>query len=317
MNVEFTMVEKDFWVCWALKSLFSLSADHPAMTFKGGTSLSKAYGLIDRFSEDIDIVTDPKFFIEHETADPEETGISGTSRSKRMLRLDEATTAYIAERLLPALRDQFSSRLRSVNGWSIDRDASDPFSLLFVYPKSDSSRTHSYVRDVVKIELGWRAKAAPSELRSVPPYVAEIPMLLDSPEIECNVLVPDRTFWEKVTALHAESHRKTTSRFFSRHYSDVAAMLGTAIGQRASADFSMLEDVRVFKTSYYYAAWAQYDLAVPGSLAIVPGSNKLRDLATDYRSMEQMFLSEPPPFDEVIQALRELEDSVNAKASAR
>jgi hypothetical protein len=73
----------------------------------------------------------------------------------------------------------------------------------------------------------------------------------------------------------------------------------------------------VFKTSYYYAAWAQYDLAVPGSLAIVPGSNKLRDLATDYRSMEQMFLSEPPPFDEVIQALRELEDSVNAKASAR
>ncbi len=316
MNVESTMVEKDFWVCWTLKSIFSLPVDHPAMTFKGGTSLSKAYGLINRFSEDIDIVTDPHFFIEHEDADPEEAGISRSSRSKRILRLDEAATAYIAERLLLVLRDQFASRLKSMNGWSIDRDANDPFSLLFMYPKSDPSRAHSYVRDVVKIELGWRAKAAPSELRSVRPYVAEIPMLLDSPEIECSVLVPDRTFWEKVTALHAESHRETTSRFFSRHYSDVAAILGTEIGQRACADFNMLEDVRAFKNAYYHAAWARYDLAVPGSLAIVPGAKKLRDLAADYRSMEQMFLTEPPLFEEVIKTLRKFEDSVNAKASA-
>jgi hypothetical protein len=79
----------------------------------------------------------------------------------------------------------------------------------------------------------------------------------------------------------------------------------------------MLDDVRAFKNAYYHAAWARYDLAVPGSLAIVPGSKKLRDLATDYRSMEQMFLSEPPPFEEVIEALQGFEDSVNAKASAR
>lgn len=61
MDVDFTIVEKDFWVCWSLKSLFDLPSGNATMTFKGETSLSKAYGLIERFSEDIDVVTDPQF----------------------------------------------------------------------------------------------------------------------------------------------------------------------------------------------------------------------------------------------------------------
>jgi hypothetical protein len=115
-----------------------------------------------------------------------------------------------------------------------------------------------------------------------------------------------------VTALHAESFRERTSRFFSRHYSDVAAMLKTQTGQGASRDHAMLEDVRVFKDIYYHAAWDHYELAAPGSLVVIPGTEKLRELASDYRSMEQMFLSKPPPFDQVIDRLREFESAINA-----
>jgi hypothetical protein len=311
MNVDFTIVEKDFWVCWTLKTLFDLPPGHAALTFKGGTALSKAYGLIARFSEDIDVVTDPSFFIAEGFPDPEEPGITKTRRDERMSRLDDACAAYIGSALLSALRDQFEERLGTAGGWSISQDTSDRNTLLFSYPKSDPDREHSYIRGVVKLELGWRARTAPAEQRLIAPYLAEIPMLLQEPQVICNVLVPDRTFWEKVTALHAESFRDKPKQFFSRHYSDVAAMLQTRIGREASHDFAMLEDVRVFKDIYYHAAGARYDLAKPGSLVVVPGPEMLRELATDYRNMRQMFLRDPPGFDAVVGALRTFEQNVN------
>ena len=204
------------------------------MTFKGGTSLSKAYGLIARFSEDIDVVTEPSFFIAQGCLDPGQPGISNTKRRERMHMLDEACAAYIGNQLLSTLRAAFGARLGSVDDWSIEVDANDPTTLLFQYPKSDPDRKDSYIRSLVKIELGWRAKTAPSEPQSVGPYLAEIPRLLTDPQVSCNVLMPDRTFWEKVTALHAESFRPKAKQFVSRHYSDVAAMLHTHVGNTAS-----------------------------------------------------------------------------------
>ncbi len=94
-------------------------------------------------------------------------------------------------------------------------------------------------------------------------------MLVEEPQVICNVLVPDRAFWEKVTALHVESFQAKAKQFFSRHYYDVSAMLQTQIGQVASRDLAMLEDVCAFKNIYYYAASARYDLARPGSLPSV------------------------------------------------
>lgn len=178
MAVDFTIVEKDFWVCWTLQSLFALPGDQPKLTFKGGTSLSKAYGIIDRFSEDIDVVTDPQFFIDRGIADPEERGITNSQRKKRMERLAAACAAYIGEQLLPLLRAQIAERLAGEEGWDLRLDSSDPNTLLFHYPKSDPGRAYGYLRDTVKIELGWRAKSAPSELKTIEPYLADIPMLL-------------------------------------------------------------------------------------------------------------------------------------------
>lgn len=116
MDVDFTIVEKDFWVCWTLKTLFELPPGNPSLTFKGGTSLSKAYGIIDRFSEDIDVAADPQFFIDRGFADPEEHDVTKTQREKRIERLD---AGYIARQLLPLLRVQFAERLGDEKGWDL------------------------------------------------------------------------------------------------------------------------------------------------------------------------------------------------------
>jgi len=126
MDVDFTIVEKDFWVCWTLKTLFALPGEQPKLTFKGGTSLSKAYGIIDRFSEDIDVAADPQFFIDQGSADPEERDVTKTQREKRMERLDVACAGYIARQLLPLLRVQFAERLGGEKGWDLLPVTSDP-----------------------------------------------------------------------------------------------------------------------------------------------------------------------------------------------
>lgn len=313
MKREFTIVEKDFWVCWTLQSLFSLPSQHAATVFKGGTALSKAYGLIQRFSEDIDVVTGVDFYLAHGVADPE-MAPSKTQQLERMAALDAACADYVGGNLATELRRQFASRLGTDAGWDLLVDPDDRYAhtLLFRYPVSAPDIDHPYIRGLVKIELGWRSTTTPAETRVFKPYLAEhFPDLMKMPDVRCTALLPARTFWEKVTALHAESFRDEVPYFFSRHYSDVAAMFETEIGKEASRDLTMLADVREFKQRYYPAAWARYDVAVPGSLAILPSAAKFRALASDYREMRMMFFREPPPFDQVINELRVLQYQIN------
>lgn len=315
MNREFTIVEKDFWVCWTLRSLFSLPSQHAGMVFKGGTSLSKAYGLIQRFSEDIDVVTDVNFYLAHGAGDPD-TAQSRTQQLERMAVLDVACAKYVGGDLMDELRWQFAARLGTREGWELSIDPGDRYShtLLFRYPVSAPDIEHPYIRGLVKIELGWRSTTTPAETRTFKPYLAEhFPVLMKSPDVRCAALLPTRTFWEKVTALHAESFRDEVPLFFSRHYSDVGEIFQTNLGESAARDLATLDDVRAFKQRYYPAAWARYDLAVPGSLAIVPSNAKIRALISDYREMRMMFLREPPAFEEVLAHLRALEKLVNTR----
>jgi hypothetical protein len=314
MGVDFTIVEKDFWVCWTLRALFSLPSEHPALVFKGGTSLSKAYSLIQRFSEDIDIVTAVDFYLDRGAADPE-TAPSRTQQLERMQELDAICADYIGGELNMMLRQQFEERLGADSGWELSVDSEDRFrhTLLFRYPTSAPDIEHTYIRGRVKLELGWRSATAPGETRSFRSYVAErFPDLMKQPDVSCTVLSPTRTFWEKITALHAESFRDQMPRFFSRHYFDVAEIFQTDLGQSASLDFAMLDTVREFKQHYYPAAWARYDLATPGSLTLIPHDTKLRALASDYRDMRMMFLRQPPTFEAILDRLRALESQINA-----
>jgi hypothetical protein len=312
-GVDFTIAEKDFWVCWTLRVLFALGDQHPEMVFKGGTSLSKAYSLIGRFSEDIDVVTTMDFFVRRGAADPDEE-TSRSEHERRIEQLDADCRMYIARSLLPTLDTIFTAHLGDHDDWELSVDPHDRYghTLLFRYPWSDPSREHEYIRGRVKIELGWRSATAPAEQRTIEPYVATFfPGLFTQPRTACRVLMPCRTFWEKATALHAESFRDEVPRFFSRHYSDVAALSTTDAGWRAIEDRGMLEAVRRFKQRYYASARARYDLAAPGTVRLLPSAAKGRALAVDYRAMRTMFFSEPPPFSQVLERLERVQVAIN------
>ena len=200
-------VEKDFWVAWTLDVLFNgLPAGHPRFLFKGGTSLSKAYGLISRFSEDIDI-TIFREDLGQAASIPE---LEALSRKKRQAKLD-AIKNTCREYIQNTLAQQFGEVVRAalvdsnidVNGPNvvIDGDDADGQSLLFWYPSVTVGRD-SYIRPAVKIESGAKSALDPHEDLNIVPYVStEVPQLALRAE-HVTTVVAERTFWDKIIIVH-------------------------------------------------------------------------------------------------------------------
>lgn len=310
------IVEKDFWVCWTLGQIFTADS-LPGPLFKGGTSLSKVYGIIARFSEDVDIVLDRHALGFEGASDP--INIIGTNRRKRRLEeLAAACSQTVQGSVRDALQKRFQSELGDA-GWSITLDLADQDgqSLLFAYPaglEPGLYGTVGYIRPFVRLEFGCRGDVWPTEKRTIRAYVAEqFPDLFKWAECSVQVLRPERTFWEKVTLLHAVTHSGKMPPRLSRHYYDVSRLYRHDIGRQALADPALLEAVVKHKSVFFREAAARYDLAVPGSLKIVPGDELERAVRRDYREMQEMFFGEAPGFDDVLSDIREIEQRVNSK----
>lgn len=307
------LIEKDFWVCWTLERLFALPEFRGHLLFKGGTSLSKVYGLIQRFSEDIDLSlsrTAPGEGL----ADPEQA-VSNTQRKQLSAALVQAFRDTVTRRLLPALRTSIAQELGEAGnkGWTLTQDSLDLGTLHFAYPRAAGGEL-VYVRPEVKIELGGRNDDWPAEDRTVTAYVAEeLPQILPA-AIPVRVLAARRTFWEKATILHAEYYRpsdKATGERLSRHYSDLAQMAGTEVEAQALADMPLLARVRQHKTAFYTAPWASYETALPGTLHLAPRPERLAELRTDYRGMSAMFFGPSLSFEAMMDKIAKLEQRVN------
>jgi hypothetical protein len=313
LNSTTTAVEKDFWICWTLKHLFTLEAI-PELRFKGGTSLSKVFGLIDRFSEDIDISINRAalgFFGERDLANPL---LSGTKRKALDQDLRAAITDEVNSTLLPKLRERFQPILGK-HGWKLSpsKDENEEMTLLFHYPNAfDYTK---YLRPQIKIEFG-RGDQQPSQKSSVTPFVAEMfPEIFREKSAAVIVLDSERTFWEKVTLLHAENHRPDPTKLKSRmarHWSDVAVMSTAERFKDARLSLDLLAQVIAFKEIYFAANWAHYDSAVPGTLRIVPNEPLQAVLRKDYQQMEEMFPTKPLTFDEILANLEALQQRLNA-----
>ena len=174
-GIDVVVLEKDFWVCWTLKELFRLPTMGEHLIFKGGTSLSKIFKVINRFSEDIDVSIDRGFLGYGGTNEPE-AGTSNKEKQRRIKALTEACQQKIAGELLPTLEAAIKSKVRRDEKWSLRSDDEDPDkqTLLFAYPSSLPAGKSDYVRRAVKIEMGARADHWPCETKSVTPYVAEL-----------------------------------------------------------------------------------------------------------------------------------------------
>jgi len=297
------IVEKDFWVCWTLGRLFASDELAPKIMFKGGTSLSKVFGLIERFSEDIDLILD---WAEVTAEDPFARR-SKTKQDKFNKQTIEASRAYIADRMIPELE----SLLGDVCHVSAFED--EPDVIHVVYPASFAD---AYLRTEVLLEVGPLAQWTPNDSYEIVPYAAEaFPEQFEEPRCRVQAVHAERTFWEKATILHREAYRQAGDSVplrTSRHYYDLAQMTGASVKETALADLALLQGVVDFKTKFYPQAWARYDLARPGTLKLIPPDHVLKEIERDYAAMEAMISGEIPAFDHILRTLCGLEDEINA-----
>ncbi len=300
-------VEKDFWVCWLLRRLFA-PALVEGMVFKGGTSLSKVWEAINRFSEDIDL-TLPRTGV----PGPDQieiTDTQGITERKRLKeRLNAAVTDWCAGPGIATVHARIKASLGTISGWTL-RSAAE--AMEFEYPKGLSSEEYSgvYVRPIVLLEFGATMPTQPAEDHVIRPYAARAgEYQMSSAEVEVHVLAPERTFWEKVTLVHAENNRpepKVGARV-SRHFADVASLTTHDIGARALAQIQLLPQVAQEKERYFYTAWARYADAAEGRLRLTPPPEHVLVLRRDYDQMKEMYHGDPLPFDQILERLAQLE----------
>ena len=308
------IIEKDFWVCWTLQQLFSMDAVAGRLLFKGGTSLSKIFHAINRFSEDIDLAVDYVALGFTCDNDPRREDIS---RNRRNNILDEMMTAcqnYIGGEFLTALKARYEEILGAPKAWSLTISAADPNTVEFRYPTA-STKNLDYVRPQVVLELGTHAEFVPHDRFTVRSFVAEeLPKLVEEGHVAVVALLAKRTFWEKATILHAQYHRAPRSAIpdrYSRHYYDVATLAEGPIRAEALGDLDLLAQVVKHKETFYPSAWARYSEARPGTFRLVPPQVRLVALKRDYRNMRVMIFGEPPSFESIMETLAALEQEIN------
>jgi len=313
-NMPFEIIEKDYWVVWVLERLFSLEKLKPHLTFKGGTSLSKIYGLIDRFSEDIDLSIERDFFGFGGPHDPE----NAPSKKKQNVIIDnlsKACSAYVQTQMLADLKDAFAVKLGTTVGWQIflDSEDTDAQTLLFEYP-SETSKA-GYIRPLVKIEIGARSEHWPVSEHKIQSYVKEaLKEKIHESEIVVRVLNAERTFWEKATILHQYVHLPEDKKLpprISRHYYDFFRLLNSLAKKKAIEEVSLLERVANHKSIYFVSGWASYGTARKGTLKLIPPFRVLKELQKDYELMESMLFRDVPEWELILKTIGEFENEFN------
>jgi hypothetical protein len=249
------IMEKDFWVCYILSILFRCDFGK-ALVFKGGTSLSKVFGAINRFSEDIDLSLSPEFL------DLPSPGPSRNQANQWMTRAEAACIEMVRNAIMPELSQQVKDALSTAKDldrnlqrieFEIDSQTNSPV-LLFHYPTTQPSG-FGYLKRSVKLEFGSLTEQRPTGHHKVTTWLADaFPQLFDDWNCDVVALEIERTFWEKATILHAESHRpedKPTPDRFSRHYADTVALALHPDGKRAIHLDEMRTKVVEWKSRFF------------------------------------------------------------------
>lgn len=309
-------VEKDLWVCWTLRALFRLPTSGAHLTFKGGTSLSKGWKLIERFSEDIDVVIDREFLGFGGANAPEEAA-SNKQRAKRLDLLMFACQQHIQEALRPSLEQEIRRRLPLPGQWRLESDVDDldGQTLLFHYPPAMGET--AYVRPVVKIELGARSDTEPSATPEIAPYLADVfaDDVVDA-RFSVRAVAPERTFWEKAALLHEETYREGAAApkaRLARHYYDLWCLITRGVAERAVVDTGLFERVAAHRAVFFRRSRDAQASFRPGSLRLIPDAERRGYWKRDYDAMrESMFFGETPEFDEIIALVTRFEEMFNA-----
>lgn len=295
-------LEKDYWVCRVLEMLFENRKLNPHLCFRGGTSLSKAFQYIQRFSEDIDLALSPAFF----TDMPEEllpsSGESSSQRDRKHRKMREYYRNLMNDVISPSLQQSFASR--GISGVRFEMEdlskARDPFVLYIHYPSVLDHVVGSYVAPAVKLELSGRAETTPSSPAEIDSYIAQTFPELAEP-VTLQVVSPKRTLWEKAFILHEENARGGPSKpRLARHYYDLDALIG-----RDLYDESLFDPIKRQRAVNYGYSWIDYEHLELSDMSILPpDDHSYQAWARDYALMKPMLFGEVEEFSSIMQRLR-------------
>ena len=317
-GLPLVVVEKDLWVTILLHILFGKNGSK-GILFKGGTSLSKGFNLIDRFSEDIDVTFSIDTLKEHygNFTNPWEYFDEGSDWSNKKLErelsnLKEIGQKYTDEILFKIVEDE----LKKTTQLNFEISSHDEMTLYIHYPKllEEEEYGGSYVKPVVKIEAGVRSARVPTIEKEIDSFFEQV--LGNSDPIKVNILRPDRTFWEKATILHSENSRNEPTRIekrnhMSRHIYDLVKLYNSEFGSMAINDLELLADVVRHKSTFYKDNRADYDNATPQNIKIVPTDELNQSFKIDYEDMaKSMIVGNAPNYEELIIALEEIKSKI-------
>lgn len=309
-------IEKDWWVTVTLKALFQTDC-HEWLIFKGGTSLSKGFNIIERFSEDIDLAISHSFF-----------GIEKSNKSQRD-KLKKLARKYIQETLSAQIDAHLKSmgvtgytienvtQVQDKNGeWKpIDSDK-DPTVILLHYP-SIIEDTITYIPPRVKIEISCLSMDEPTEERYIHSLIGET---FEEEDIDTNckirTVVPTRTFLEKIFLLAEEFQKdKPRSVRMSRHLYDLEKMMDTEYGREALADRTLYDAIVEHRRAYYALKYVNYDLHAPASINFLIPKQAIESWKADYADMRRFFIyGQSLEFDKLMQKISELQNRVRDMA---
>ena len=305
------IVEKDFWVCLTLDYLFNRCKFKDRFTFKGGTSLSKAWNVIERFSEDIDLILDWQE-LGYSKDEPREDR-SNTQQVKFNEEANQKAEKFIRTELLETLENDFKSILKTDPVFKIDEK--DKQTILFYYPRQFSSEG---IVPAIRLEIGPLAAWTPSENVEIQSYAAEAyPKVFKQAKTVVRTVTAARTFWEKATILHQLANMPEGKPFksrYSRHYYDIFRLANSTYKDDAFKSKDLLEKVAKFKQKFYPCGYAQYDKARIGSLKLEPPLHLIEALKKDYKDMEEMIYGERPDFSTLVKGIKKLETEINSLA---
>lgn len=307
-------IEKDWWVTVILKALFQTECSK-SLIFKGGTSLSKSYGIIKRFSEDIDLAISHSFF-----------GIEKTTKNQRD-KLRKTARKYIHEVLSPQL--DFQLKAIGVSGYSIENvthtqgqngvripidSDKDPTIVNIHYP-SIVEETISYIPPRVKIEISCLSMDEPTEMREISSLICN-----QFPEEDigtcCKVrtVIPTRTFLEKIFLLSEEFQKDNPRNMrMSRHLYDLERLMDTQYGQEALSNLELYNSIVEHRKKYFALKYVDYNLHNPATINFTIPQRALDAWRSDYAEMQRFFIyGDSLDFDTLMTRMEELQVRVRS-----
>ncbi len=308
MGLTEAIVEKDYWVCFMLDYLFHRCQWKHNIAFKGGTSLSKAYSLIERFSEDIDLILDWRV-LGYEKDEPWEKR-SNTKQDLFNKEANRRTEVFLKDTFMPSIAEDL--RKETTAPFECYIDETDSQTVVFAYQRDFSDAA---ILPVIRLEIGTLAAWTPAENKEITPYAAiQYPRLFSQPTTEIMTVLPERTFWEKVTILHREANRPEGKPFpsrYSRHYYDLYRMMNSPVKDAALNNIELLQKVVEFKEKFYRCPWAKYEDAKIGTMKLMPPERNMQILIDDYKHMQNMIFGDKPEFNKILIGLQKLENEIN------